>query len=151
MFRFIALLSILSVAAHTVSGSLLVRQADCATSCEALGTSSQAAGGDLSKLCTQDIVNQYAACYSCEVKSGDLTQSDAQDIINTYAQGCSAAGHAVSSVTIASDGTVSGGSSSSSSAPAGSGSSAKKSSAQRTAAGVVAFSATFAISTLMVL
>ncbi|KAJ7741171.1 OPT oligopeptide transporter protein-domain-containing protein [Mycena maculata] len=87
------------------------RQTDCTTPCTTLSNSLlPAQSGGLASICTSTVVNNYAACYGCEVQTGDLTQASAQETVDSFVSGCQAAGQAVSSVTISADGSTSGGS-----------------------------------------
>ncbi|KAJ6556147.1 hypothetical protein B0H19DRAFT_1262246 [Mycena capillaripes] len=109
MFRFFVLLPILSVAAHTVnSRQLLVgRQtvADCTAPCDALSDSlSAGSAGGLAAICTNTVVNNYAACYNCETKISGMTQESAQQAVDAYVSSCKAGGHPVNGVTISADG-----------------------------------------------
>ncbi|KAJ7249799.1 hypothetical protein B0H12DRAFT_690878 [Mycena haematopus] len=137
MFRIFALLPILSVVALTVN-PLDGRQdaTDCTTPCTALSDAVTAASpGGLASLCTSAIVNDYANCYSCEVKVAGMTQTDAQETIDGFVQGCNAGNHHVDDVTISADGSVGAGSTSTPST--GSGSTAKTGAAVRTSAGML--------------
>ncbi|KAJ6471266.1 hypothetical protein C8R47DRAFT_1147632 [Mycena vitilis] len=151
MFQIFALLSVLSVAAHTVVNAgqpHVVRQndtaaGDCTTPCQALTDSLSAGnGGGLGALCTNTIANNYGACYSCEVKSSVMTQAEAQKTIDDYMTGCKAGGHPVNSITISADGSTTGGGGDSSpaasgAAPAGSGTPANTGGAVQTSYGVL--------------
>ncbi|KAJ7656105.1 hypothetical protein DFH06DRAFT_1132585 [Mycena polygramma] len=150
MFQIFALVSVLSVAAHTVNAGQLhvVRQNDtaaddCSTPCQALSDSLSAGNaGGLGAICTNTIANNYAACYGCEVKGSGMTQADAQQTIDGYITGCKAGGHPVNSITISADGSTSGGGGDSSpaasgAAPAGSSAPAKTGGAAQTSYGVL--------------
>ncbi|KAJ7218552.1 hypothetical protein GGX14DRAFT_390316 [Mycena pura] len=69
MFRFIALLPILAVAAHTASTR---REAHHPQS---IGTNEVA-------LCTNDMLSKYVACSGCEIKAGLTSQSEAQGLVD---------------------------------------------------------------------
>ncbi|KAJ7021016.1 hypothetical protein C8F04DRAFT_1274257 [Mycena alexandri] len=128
MFRILALLPILAVAAHTGNPGRfnLARQttaADCTAPCQTLSNSlSSAATGGLAAICTNDILNNYGACYGCQVKSAGLPQVGAQQVIDAYTKNCDDTGHSISSLTIAADGSTTGGAAGGA-APAASGSS----------------------------
>ncbi|KAF7332908.1 hypothetical protein MVEN_02396300 [Mycena venus] len=161
MFRFIALLPILSVAAHTGNSFRLARQttaADCTTPCKAL-TDSLPTGqdaGNLASICTNTIASNYQACYSCEVKTSAIPQQSAQQTIDAYVNGCKAGGHPVNSITISGDGNASapgGGSApaASGAAPAASGASgtpAKTGAAVRMSTGLLSITTVVAFVTL---
>ncbi|KAJ7174828.1 hypothetical protein C8R46DRAFT_1081837 [Mycena filopes] len=84
--------------------------ADCVPQCQKLSDSLTAAGtGGLAAICTNDILSDYGACYSCQVKNDGLPQTAAQQAVDAYAQSCNNGGHAVNKITIAADGSVSGG------------------------------------------
>ncbi|KAJ7453251.1 hypothetical protein B0H11DRAFT_1926991 [Mycena galericulata] len=135
MFHTLAVFSLLAVAAQAAVPHF-ARQTDCTTPCTTLsnalsaaGTSAEGSTGTaaLASLCTSTIMNDYGACYGCEVQINATPQADAQQVIDDFASGCQADGHPVASVTINADGSTSGGgaspaasgSSSSASAPAG--------------------------------
>jgi len=140
MFRVLALLPILSVAAHTVNSLRLnvVRQdpvADCSTPCTALTDSISASGTGVGAICNNNVLNNYVGCYDCEVKIGGMTQQAAQQTVDSYVSGCKAGGHPVNDATISADGSASGASgSSNSSSPAASGAAPASSGASGTPA-----------------
>ncbi|KAJ7736140.1 hypothetical protein B0H16DRAFT_1892032 [Mycena metata] len=117
MFRILALLPILAVAAHAGNpGRLrLARQtapATCTAPCQTLTTSlSSASSGGFAAICNNDILNEYGSCYGCQVKSGELPQIAGQQIIDTFTNNCNAAGHPLGSLTVAADGSTTSGSS----------------------------------------
>ncbi|KAJ7249804.1 hypothetical protein B0H12DRAFT_1121836 [Mycena haematopus] len=118
MLFFVALLPLLSAAAQTGASHRLrvARQtlgSTCTAPCDALSTSLGAGGtGGLAAICNTDVANNYVACFNCEVQIGSLTQQAGQQTVDSYTSGCSAAGHAVSSLTItASSAPVAGGAS----------------------------------------
>ncbi|KAJ7429321.1 hypothetical protein B0H11DRAFT_1126638 [Mycena galericulata] len=76
-------------------------------------------------------MNDYGACYGCEVQVNGLTQADAQQTVDDFASGCQTAGHPVASITINADGSTSGGGA----APTASGASPAASGASPAASG----------------
>ncbi|KAF7341272.1 hypothetical protein MVEN_01863200 [Mycena venus] len=50
--------------------------------------------------CTNAVVDQYAACFDCELNVLADTQADLQDTVTAFVQGCANLGHPVKSVTI---------------------------------------------------
>ncbi|KAF8183322.1 hypothetical protein K438DRAFT_1975184 [Mycena galopus ATCC 62051] len=109
-FKFLlALLPVLSVAAQTGNSRRLrvARQtsaADCTTPCEAITNAVSSSADTLAGACTNDVASDYVQCYNCEVSVGALTQQAAQQVVDAYTQGCSAAGHAVNSITVTASG-----------------------------------------------
>ncbi|KAJ6514146.1 hypothetical protein DFH09DRAFT_1288161 [Mycena vulgaris] len=124
MFRFFALLPLLSVAAHTAIArhhNHLVRQAadDCLAPCKALSDSlAGVKTGGLAAICTDDVAANYASCYNCQVQSAELDAQAAQQVLDAYVTGCNTGGHPVGALTITASGGSGAGSAGGASSPA---------------------------------